>query len=193
MRRRGGRAWTVHLGCAGSPTPRSRGPAARSARRSSGRWVGSRSGSGRSTSWSQVPVPPQNRGRGDQAMTAQHRVGRARRAWLGRPTPSEASGWFCGVRRSRGVGQAARCPWTMIRGQEYEPAEEPVEDQVEEVSPRAATASAGNGQGAGRGGYGRERRGPVGEYPSSHHNERNERDRLGGALTDVIRVRSLRP
>ena len=63
----------------------------------------------------QTAVPPQDRGRGDQAMAAQHSwagVGSARRTRRGRPSPGAASGWFCGVRRPRGAGRGARRPWS---------------------------------------------------------------------------------
>ena len=73
----------------------------------------------RSLGSDQAAVPSQDRGRGDQAMPAQHPragVGSVRRTGPGRPSPGEASGWFCGVWRLRGVGRAVRCPWTATRG-----------------------------------------------------------------------------
>jgi hypothetical protein len=35
---------------------------------------------------------------------------------LGRPGPGGASGWFCGLRRPRGVERAVRCPWSTMHG-----------------------------------------------------------------------------
>ena len=113
----------------------SRGRSARSARRSrADRWASGAVGVGPLLG-DQAAVPPQDGARGDQAVTAQHsgrrrisaansaRSAQSRRAW----------GWFCGVRRPRAAGRAARRPWRTMPGGAVPASSEPAEDQVEQA------------------------------------------------------------
>jgi hypothetical protein len=55
------------------------------------------------------------------------------RTGRGRPSPGEASGWFCGAQRPRGAGRAARCPWTTMRGGAASASSKASQDQLEQT------------------------------------------------------------